>query len=62
MSTNGQKIRAARERKRLTELQCAVKAGVPRAVWELLERDELAEVEPKLRAFVDRFTDGEVAA
>lgn len=60
--TNGQKIREHRLRKRMTELQCAVRAGVPRAVWELLERDELAEVEPRLRAFVDRFTDGEVAA
>lgn len=58
--TNGQKIRAARERKRMTELQCAKHAGVPRAVWEQLERDELGDVEPKLRAFVDRFTDGAV--
>jgi len=59
--TNGQKLRMHRERKRLTTLQCAVKAKVPHAVWVSFELDELADVDAALAAFVDRFTDGEVA-
>lgn len=58
--TNGQKIRAARESKRLTTLQCAKYAGCPHAVWVGLEQDEQLDVEPSLRAYIDRFTDGEV--
>jgi transcriptional regulator with XRE-family HTH domain len=58
--TNGQKIRAHRERKRLTTLQCARNAGCPHEVWNALEQDEPVDVSPTLRVFVDRFTDGEV--
>jgi transcriptional regulator with XRE-family HTH domain len=59
--SRGQKIRAARLNKRLTELQCAKQAGCPHAVWLGLEQDEKLDVEPDLRAFLDRFTDGEVS-
>jgi hypothetical protein len=58
--TNGQKLRAHRERKGMTTLQCAVRAKVPHAVWLQVERDEAANVDSRVRAFVDRFTDGEV--
>lgn len=60
MTTNGQKIRAHRERKRLTALQCAKQASCPHEVWLGLENDEPLDVSPELRAFIDRFTDGEV--
>jgi hypothetical protein len=59
-ATKGQTIREHRFRRRLTELQCAKQAGVPHAVWLGLEQDEPIDVEPELRAFLDRFTDGEV--
>lgn len=58
--TKGQIIRDHRLRKRMTELQCAKHAGCPHAVWLGLEQDELHEVEPELRAFIDKFTDGDV--
>lgn len=61
MSTKGQLITEHRLRRRLTELQCAKQAGIPQAVWLGLEQDEFAEVEPELRAFIDRFTDGDVS-
>ena len=59
--SRGQKIRAARLNKRLTELQCAKHAGCPHAVWLGLEQDEPLDIAPDLREFLDRFTDGEVA-
>jgi transcriptional regulator with XRE-family HTH domain len=58
--TRGQTIRAHRERRRLTELQCAVRAGVPHQEWKAVENDELTP-EAQFAAFLDRFTDGDVA-
>lgn len=43
----------------MTELQCAVRAGVPHQEWKAIENDELAP-EASLAAFLDRFTDGDV--
>lgn len=58
--TKGQIIRACRARKNMTELQCAVRAGVPVGVWNGVENDE-QEPADSLKAYVDKFTDGEVA-
>jgi hypothetical protein len=58
--TNGQKLRSHRERKRMTTLQCAKHAQCPHAVWISLENDDAVDTSPELRAFVDKFTDGEV--
>lgn len=43
----------------MTTLQCATRAGTTRAVWESVENEETAP--PELRAFLDKFTDGDVA-
>jgi hypothetical protein len=45
----------------MTELQCAKHAACPHAVWLGLEQDEKLDVDPELRAFIDRFTDGDVS-
>lgn len=59
--TKGQLIREHRLRRRMTELQCAKQAGCPHAVWLGLEQDERVDVEADLRAFLDKFTDGDVS-
>lgn len=59
--TKGQLIREHRLRKRLTELQCAKQAGCPHAVWLGLEQDEPIDIDPELRAHLDKFTDGDVS-
>lgn len=59
--TKGQLIRDHRLRRRMTELQCAKQAGCPHAVWLGLEQDEIVDIEPELRTFLDRFTDGDVS-
>lgn len=61
MSTKGQLIREHRLRRSMTELQCAKHAGCPHAVWLGLEQDEKLDVDPELRVYLDRFTDGDVS-
>jgi hypothetical protein len=45
----------------MTELQCAVRAGVPHQEWKSVENDEPIDISRAFMAFLDRFTDGDVA-
>lgn len=60
MATPGKIIRAHRERRRLTELECAVLAGVPHQVWKDVENGGSPE-DRVFAIFLDRFTDGDVS-